>query len=180
MHRIQAHITLAMIFIIGITILSLPIMIKLKRKGKSIVRQFGYLGLFCSIFLIIFATILFVPFTLHPEQHILNVIPLNWVFEEEDVLNHFIVEIVPNTIMFIPLGIFIPIVYKNKRNLLKTIMPILLITFSVEFMQYFIGRSSDINDIITNLLGGTIGYGIFLTTNNLFKNKKWWKRLLGN
>ena len=63
MHRIQAHITLAIIFVIGITILYLPIMAKLKRKGKSIIRQCGYLGLFCSLFLIIFATILFVPIT---------------------------------------------------------------------------------------------------------------------
>lgn len=179
MHRIQAHITLAIIFIIGITILYLPIMAKLKRKGKSITRQFGYLGLFCSIFLIIFATILFVPITLHPEQYILNFIPFNWLFEEEDVLNHFIVEVVPNIMMFIPLGIFIPIVNKNKRTVFKTAMLVLMMTFSVEFVQYFIGRSSDINDIITNLLGGVIGYGVFVLANKLFENKKWWKRLLG-
>jgi len=150
MHRIQAHITLAIIFVIGITILYLPIMAKLKRKGKSIIRQCGYLGLFCSLFLIIFATILFVPITLHPEQYILNFIPFNWIFEEEDVINHFIVEVVPNIMMFIPLGIFIPVILKNKRNILKTLVMVLAVTFSVEFVQYFIGRSSDINDIITN------------------------------
>lgn len=180
MHRIQAHITLAIIFVILITILCLPIMIKLKRKGKSIIRQFGYLGLICSLFLIVFATILFVPITIHPEQHILNLVPFNWVFEEDDVINHFIVEVLPNIMMFIPLGIFIPVVYRNKRKLVNITILVMLVTFGVEFIQYFIGRSSDINDIITNLLGGIIGYGIFILGNKIFKNKKWWSKFVGN
>lgn len=179
MHRIQAHITLAVIFIIGITILYLPIMVKLKNKGKSIIRQVGYLGLFCSLFLIVFATILFVPISLHPEHYILNLIPFNWIFEEENVINYFIVEIVPNIMMFIPLGVFVPVVFKDKMDIIKTLIIIFVVTFSVEFVQYFIGRSSDINDIITNLLGGLVGYGLFKFSNNLFIDKKWWRQFIG-
>ena len=67
MHRIEAYIRLALIFIIIISILYLPISVILKKKGKSFIRQLSYIGLFCSIFLIIFATILFVPITFHPE-----------------------------------------------------------------------------------------------------------------
>ncbi len=169
MHRIQAYITLAIIFIIVIITLYLPIMLKLNRKGVSIGKQVRYLGLFCSIFLIVFATILFVPITLHPQHHILNLIPFNWIFEEKDAINHLIIEVIPNIMLFIPLGLFIPIVYRNKRTIFKTIIFVLLITLSVEFVQYFIGRSSDINDVIANTLGGIIGYGLFLLINRLIK-----------
>lgn len=144
MHRIQAHITLAIMFIVVITILYMPIMVKLKRKGVRTIKQFGYLGLICSLFLIVFATIFFVPITLHPKQHILNLAPFNWVWEEENVINHLIVEIIPNIMLFIPVGIFIPTVYKKKSTFLKNLKIVLIITASVEFIQYFIGRSCDI------------------------------------
>ena len=50
-------------------------------------------------------------------------------------------------------------------------------TFSVEFFQFFIGRSADIDDVITNLLGAVIGYAIFKVFNGLLKQKKWWNEL---
>lgn len=82
--------------------------------------------------------------------------------------------------LFIPLGLFIPIVLKNKRKVYKTAIITLGITFSVEFFQYFIGRSSDIDDIITNFLGAIIGYTIFKLLNNLLKQEKWWNEFIGN
>lgn len=176
MHRIEAYIRLAIIFIMIIIILYFPILMILKKKGKNIIRQFGNLGLCCSIFLIIFATILFVPINFHPEQYIINLVPFNWT----DDTNQIIVEVIPNIMMFVPLGFFIPVIFKNKRKLYKTTVMVFLLTFSIEFFQYFIGRSADINDIITNLLGGIIGYEIFALSNILFKNKKWWIQLLGS
>lgn len=123
MHRIEAYTRLAIIFIIIITILYLPILLILRKKRKIIIRQLGKLGLFCSIFLIIFATILFVPMNFRPEQHILNLIPFNW----SDDKNQLIVEAIPNIIMFVPLGFFIPAILKNNRKLYKTTAMILFI-----------------------------------------------------
>lgn len=31
----------------------------------------------------------------------------------------------------------------------------------IEFVQYFIGRSCDIDDLTMNTLGGCIGYGVY-------------------
>lgn len=175
MHRIEAYIRLALIFIVIISILYLPILLHLKKKGKSVIRQLSYIGLICSIFLIIFATILFVPITFQPEEYILNIKPFNWV-GNIDSFQQFVVEKVPNIVLFVPLGFFIPIVLKNKRKLYKTTLIALGITFSVEFVQYFIGRSSDIDDIITNLLGAIIGYTVFKVLNTFLKEKKCWKK----
>lgn len=176
----EAYIRLALIFIVIISVLYLPILLYLKKKGKSILRQLSYIGLICSIFLIIFATILFVPITFHPEEYILNIKPFNWIGNIEDNFQQIVVEKVPNIMLFIPLGFFIPIVLKNKRKLWKTILIALGITFSVEFVQYFIGRSSDIDDIITNILGAIIGYLVFKVLNNSLKQKKWWDKFMGN
>lgn len=65
------------------------------------------------------------------------------------------------------------------RVLYKTALIVFLFTFCIEFFQYFIGRSSDVDDIITNLLGGIIGFGMFIICNHLFKNKLWWSKLIG-
>lgn len=40
------------------------------------------------------------------------------------------------------------------------------------------GRSADIDDVITNFLGGLIGYILFLAFNKLLKNTNFWKNLL--
>ncbi len=66
------------------------------------------------------------------------------------------------------------------RKLYRMVLIVFLVTFSVEFFQYFIGRLSDIDDIITNLLGDIIGYGIFKILNYLFKDKNTGIYLLGN
>lgn len=179
MNRIEAYARLAIIFIVIISILYLPIFFILKKKGKSFARQLSYVGIVCSFFLIIFATILFVPINFHPEKYILNLNPLSWT-QNAYSMQQFIVEKIPNIILFIPLGFFIPAVFENKRKFLKTILICFIMTFSVEFIQFFIGRSSDIVDIITNLLGGMLGYGIFKILNRLLKENKIWKKFIDN
>ncbi len=175
----EAYTTLALIFIVIINILYLPILLILKKKGKSIIRQLSFIGLICSVFLIVFATILFVPITFQPEQYILNLIPFNWI-GNTDGFQQVVVEKVPNIMLFIPLGCFIPIVFASKRRLDQTALISFAVTFSVEFFQFFIGRSSDIDDVITNLLGAVIGYGFFKVFHALWQEKKWWNQFLGN
>lgn len=170
MHRIEAYIRLAIIFIIILNILALPFLLHFKKKGISITRQMSYLGLIYSIFLIVFATILFVPITLHPSKHILNIKPFNWL-KEKNFIELATTEKLPNIMLFIPFGFFLPLTFQNKRKLSKTVFISLIITFSVEFIQYFIGRSSDIDDIIMNLLGAIIGYIIFKVINNFLSKK---------
>ncbi len=179
MHRITAYLTLAVIFIVVISVLYVPILFTLKKKGKSILRQLSYLALFCSFFLIIFATLLFTEINFRPEQYVLNLTPFKWVEEvNSNGIDRVIVEVVPNIIMFIPLGSFLPVVFKMMRKLYRAFFIIFLVTFSVEFLQYFIGRSSDIDDMIANILGGIIGYGIFKIFDCLFKNTGWWNNFI--
>ena len=106
MHRIEAYIRLGLIFVVIISILYLPILFKLKKKEISTTRQVSYIGLVCSIFLIVFATMLFMLISFD-STHTLNIIPFNW---NEIGLYQFVVEKIPNILLFIPFGFFVPAV----------------------------------------------------------------------
>lgn len=83
-----------------------------------------------------------------------------------DALNHPIRtrEIIYNILIFIPYGILISIAKENK-SILNRVFQIFLTSLVFEILQFvFMIGSSDVNDLITNTLGGIIGiviYGIF-------------------
>lgn len=177
---LQGYIALFFIFITATAILYLPLFFILKKKGMWFIRSLSYLLCFWSLFLIIFSTIIIfnLPFDFKPERYILNLQPLEWL-NDRNIKQTIMKEIIPNIMIFIPLGIFIPIVFKRMRKIYMTALVAFVITFGIEFFQYFIGRVSDIDDLFENLLGGVIGYGIFIIFNYLFKNKKWWNKFIG-
>ena len=88
------------------------------------------------------------------------------------------IEKIPKIILFIPLGFFLPVVFKSNRKAYKTILITFALTFGIEFFQYFIGRSSDIDDIITNLLGGIIGFIVFKLLDRFLKKTTFWNKLI--
>ncbi len=81
--------------------------------------------------------------------------------------------------MFMPLGFIFPVAFKKARKLYTTTIYMALFSFLIEFVQYFIGRSSDIDDFMLNTLGGISGYFIFFILSRVFENKSFWKKLTG-
>lgn len=67
-----------------------------------------------------------------------------------------------NIIMFIPLGLLLPSILKQK-NFFQVIKKGTIIIIFIETIQPIFGRSFDIDDILCNILGTIIGYGIFTT-----------------
>lgn len=85
-----------------------------------------------------------------------------------------IINIIGNVVAFMPMGFFIPILFRNKRNLVEVLFFSSLISLVVEFIQYrFVVGSFDVDDIILNTLGGVIGYILFLIIYRIYKK---WKR----
>lgn len=74
---------------------------------------------------------------------------------------HTLTNIFGNVIIFIPFGILVPEIFPNFRKLLKILGLSIATSFFVEFIQFFIGRSVDIDDLILNVLGALIGYLIW-------------------
>lgn len=93
-----------------------------------------------------------------------------------DVLNQrgdFIRQILLNVLMTIPFGFLLPFVKNHKINLAKVILYTFLLSLTIEILQPLISnlRSSDITDIITNILGGIIGYLIYLIFRPLIQKR---------
>ncbi len=83
-----------------------------------------------------------------------------------DVLSgrgNFITQIVLNIIMTVPFGFLFPLTRKNGAKFSTTVFYCFLLSLGIELIQPLINdwRSSDITDIITNVLGGMIGYGFY-------------------
>lgn len=73
-----------------------------------------------------------------------------------------IFQVIINIIMFIPFGILLPILMK-KPNIFKVTLCAFLFTLTIEVLQPLLNswRISDITDVITNTIGGIVGYFIY-------------------
>lgn len=172
---LYGYITLFIIIIAATVVLYLPIFFILKKKGKGFIRQSSYLLCFWSFIIIIYATIILFgfPIEFNPERYILNLRPLKWLLEGH-IKQRIITEIRPNIMIFIPFGFFTPIAFKQMRKLYMTALAAFIVTLSVESFQYFIGRSSDVDDLIANLLGGIIGYLVYKIFSYILRNSSLW------
>lgn len=76
-----------------------------------------------------------------------------------------------NVILFVPLGFFFPLSWKENKSLLRTILFGLSLSLTIEFLQIFtLSSITDINDLMTNTLGTLIGYGLFRILNHFAPN----------
>lgn len=86
---------------------------------------------------------------------------------------HTMTNVMGNVIIFLPFGIFVAEIFPKARSLSKILAITFFTSFFVEFIQFFIGRSVDIDDLMLNVLGSVIGY--FIWKKNLrfkFAKKK--------
>lgn len=77
--------------------------------------------------------------------------------------------LIGNVLMFIPMGILIPLVFK-KTNIKNIFIISIFIPLSIEVLQPIVGRSFDIDDIIMNFIGIVIGYLIILIFRKIKKH----------
>lgn len=184
--EIFGYFLIGFIGMICLAILFLPIYFLL-RKRISLSRQIVYFLLVVCILVISFATFLeWIIICLLDGREIfaiersLNLIPFNFITETWLMsARKQITQIIANIIMFLPMGFIFPIAFAKIRKLWSTTICMMLFSFLIEFIQYFIGRSADIDDLMLNTLGGILGYGIFYVCSILFKDKKIWKKING-
>lgn len=86
-----------------------------------------------------------------------NLIPL------ADIVNspfEYIKNTILNIILFIPIGFLVPVIWKNYRSVKTMFFMGLALSASIEILQIFTFRLTDIDDLITNTSGSVIGYYI--------------------
>lgn len=89
-----------------------------------------------------------------------NFIPFREILRYNIGSRLFFKNVIGNMIMFTPYGLFISFYLKNEKPWL-TIILTLVASFSIELVQMVIGRVFDIDDILLNILGGSLGFGIY-------------------
>ena len=63
-----------------------------------------------------------------------------------------------NVLLFLPLGIFLPLLYAEFESLRRTALAAFCLSFSIELIQMFGLGITDINDLMTNTAGACLGY----------------------
>ena len=72
-----------------------------------------------------------------------------------------------NIIMFVPVGFFPALLWRRARWW-KSLLAGFCSSCTIEFTQFFIGRSTDIDDVILNTAGALAGFLLFCLARALF------------
>ena len=87
---------------------------------------------------------------IRPEMN-LNLIPLAGILN--DWKNSLL-----NILLFIPLGVMLPLLWNKFRMLKNTVLFGFGISLAIELLQMLTFRTTDINDLITNTFGAFLGF----------------------
>ena len=93
-----------------------------------------------------------------------NFIPFRIVYDtvieyKKGNIYYLIISLIGNIVMFIPIGFFIKLLWNCSDK--KVVIHGFFISLFIEFTQIFIGRETDIDDLILNTLGTFIGLMIY-------------------
>lgn len=89
-----------------------------------------------------------------------NFIPFQEILRYNMGSRLFFKNVVGNMVMFLPYGFFVSCYLDNKKVWLTFILT-MVTSISIETVQLVIGRVFDIDDIILNIVGGTLGFYIY-------------------
>ena len=148
---------------------------KLKGKDVLLINTIMYVYLSFVLYFTLMPIITSLPFIFNHSYVSMNLVPF---IDVSHGRGDFIRQVVLNIIMTIPFGFLLPLIKNRKINLIKIVLYTFLLSLSIELLQPLINdfRSSDITDLITNVLGGIIGYTLYimfkLLTTKVLKSVK--------
>lgn len=97
----------------------------------------------------------------------LNLVPFVRLFDYSNKRD-LLWNVLGNTVMFIPTGIVLPIVFKKLNSFWKVVAAGALISLLIEIIQLpFSVRASDVDDLILNTAGVVVGCGIYAAVKRL-------------
>ncbi len=98
-----------------------------------------------------------------------NFLPLVNLLDYE-IRREALINVIGNTTMFIPIGVFWPLVFRQLDSHKKVITAGVGFSLCIEILQLpFFDRVTDIDDLLLNSLGFLVGYGLYLLVKKLFK-----------
>ena len=108
-----------------------------------------------------------IPFMLDHPYKPMNLVPFIDVSLRR---GDFFRQVFLNVIMTLPFGFLFPLTRNKRASFGVTVFFCFLMSLGIELLQPFFDRSSDITDLITNVTGGALGYGLYV----VFKPVSFW------
>lgn len=97
-----------------------------------------------------------------------------WLYRRQLGVTNVIVNLLGNVLAFVPCGIAVPLLSREKRNFVVTILLTLEISLYIEVTQLVTNTGSfDVDDLLLNTFGGMIGY-IFYKILARYRNR--WRK----
>lgn len=147
----------------------IPLIIKQFKSTKNIVIATFMAGFI--IYAIELISVVFFPITFYPPMPNyapnVNIVPMKdiIILMRSQLINIVIKNVVGNIILFIPLGFFVPIIYRNMNRFNYMLLLGLCFSIFIEITQFIIdyltkypNHTSDVNDVILNIIGLILGF----------------------
>lgn len=126
---------------------------------------------FLSLIFVLYAMLLFGLLTnteLNSSSGI-NLVPFIEIMRYKIGSDSFMLNVIGNILIFIPFGYLVSNYIKASKVSHIAIVSV-IISFAVELVQHYIGRSFDIDDIILNVIGSIIGFFLYISLNAIKKH----------
>lgn len=136
-------------------------------KGVLLVNTLLYSYLSFVLFFTMMPVIASIPFVLNHPYEPMNLVPF---IDVSLGRGDFFRQVVLNVIMTLPFGFLFPLTRDKRAKFSVTVFSCFLMSLGIEILQPFFNRSSDITDLITNVIGGVLGYGLYA----IFKPLTFW------
>ena len=103
--------------------------------------------------------------------HQYNLIPFKSIrmFFEYYFIHHdfsfeyWFTNVVGNILLFLPFGLLLPVILNRRVGAFRLLLASLFLTIAIELIQYYTGLGElDIDDVILNISGAMIGYGLIM------------------
>ena len=98
-----------------------------------------------------------------------NFIPFKEIMRYKPFSALFMKNVIGNMLLFLPYGYFVGRYFAGKSKALSIFL-ITLASCAIEYTQLSIGRVFDVDDILLNVIGGSLGYFLFLFSENFYNN----------
>ena len=114
------------------------------------------------------------PSSLHKGWSLANFIPFKTIYyyvSLQEVAENGLQNIGGNIVVFVPYGLLLPLAFNRMREVRKLLLAVFLTSLCFESIQLvFDVGSFDVDDLVLNTLGGTIGYLFFLFYSSLLRD----------
>lgn len=115
------------------------------------------------------------------ELSMLNIVPFKSILaaftgggqevSARDQLLLALINLAGNVFLFVPLGFLLPLTAQKRSRFGVTVGVAAVLSAGIETVQYFIGRSADIDDLLLNVFGAVVGFGLYAIL------RKWLQRI---